>query len=403
MESADTTEVVLLNGLYPSTMRTATAGFESALQHQLDSTTGSAIDSASTAEHQQHQLKNQLQRFAKIPSSVAQTHTRMAPIKVGMGRVDKRKLVSVISSTPFKTATPLGTSPGLSTATATITITDIDNDEDESDSEPRLDRPTNSVQSNSKSRNRNSNSSSTTKHGNHADDSDSDDESEGKTSVMAPREGFTVAYSLFARAKARILHNNNPSQNQRQPKPQQQQQQPQPQQQQPQQQQQRHLHPAGRHPNEKSNDSNGESGASKLSSSEESDSSNACTLPGSDDVLSVGNDSDGTVTDLDGSTNCLRQSKFSFASRPSTPDDTAACTSKAPLVDSTPTVTVTAEVIADDIDDVAETDNLDDDGRDPIERFEEILGRQHHSEEAITASLHELRQMILAYGIPDQS
>jgi len=384
MESTDTTEVLLLNGLHPSTMRTAIAGFESAFQHQLDSTTGSATDSASTAEHQQHQLKNQLQRFAKIPSSVAQTHTRMSPIKVGMGRVDKRKLV--ISSTPFKTATPLGTSPGLSTATATITITDIDNDEDESDSEPRLDRPTNSVQSNSKSRNRNSNSSSSTKHGKHADDSDSDDESEGKASAMAPREGFTVAYSLLARAK-RILH-NNPSQNQRQPKPQQQQQQ--------------HLHPAGRHPNEKSNDSNGESGASKLSSSEESDSSNACTLPGSDDVLSVGNDSDGTVTDLDGSTHCHRQSKFSFASRSSTPDDTAACTSKAPLVDSAPTVTVTAEVIADDIDDVAETDNLDDDGRDLIERFEEILGRQHHSEEAITASLHELRQMILAYGIPDQ-
>ncbi|KAI8354878.1 rab-GTPase-TBC domain-containing protein [Mortierella sp. GBAus27b] len=378
-------------------MRTATPGFESTLQHQLlDPTTGSLLDSAATAEQQQHRLRNRLQRIVKIPPSVAQTHTRMSPIKLGINRVDKRKLA--ISTPPFKSTPVTATNhhskdPNDDHSLFLKTTTSAEPDSADQQSLPRQ-----SSNINRKSK-RDSNSSSSTKHGNDADDDDSDiDQGQGKPSAMGPREGYTFSYSLFARVKARVLH-NNPSQNQRQ--------------------QQQQLHPVTGHPNEKSNSSSQESGASKVSSSDatevESDGSNACTLSGgtsgnmSDnadhDILTHGNDSDGTVTDLDGPTNCLRQRKYSFGSRHNsvTPDDTEACTSAlVPLVGPTPTEKVTAEVIADDMDDdVAEEEDLDDD-EDPIERFEEILGRQHQSEEAIAASLQELRQLILAYGIPEQ-
>ncbi|KAG0304532.1 hypothetical protein BGZ98_005418 [Dissophora globulifera] len=273
-------------------------------------------------------VKSRLQKIIRIPPSVAQTHTRMSTIRLGISRVDKKKLATA-TATATATLSFKPTSPLTPHSTATA-------EQSPAEAAPELGLRHQLSTSNS---NTNTNSSSTrTKHDDYdGDDEDQDDHDRDYDDTdMAPREGFSVSYSLFAKVKARVLQNNNKGNNNRllpqQPPYQQYQQQ----QQQQQQQKLQQLHPVTNvHTTDESGSSQEETVASRGSGSDvtevESNSSNSnpCTLSaGTAGIISSSNsnsnlilchdpttDSESTVTDIDDSATRLRQRKYSFGSR----------------------------------------------------------------------------------------
>ncbi|KAF8936297.1 hypothetical protein BGZ58_004362 [Dissophora ornata] len=376
-------------------MRAATAGFESTFQQQLcDPSAGSPIESVVSPEHR---LKSRLQKFIRIPPSVAQTHTRMTTIRLGF-RVNRRKQRAAVTAA----LSPKTASPFAPNSTATV--------EDSISSSPEALAALAALGAlepkprHEELHHRNSNSSTrsgSTKHENYSygfdNDSnhDGDDEGESEAVPMPPREGFTVAYSLFAKVKARVLHNNRP-------------------------QFQQSL--AKSHPSEESGSSSQEeSAASKGSSSDATEvesnasNSNPCTLSagtfGNIDSHDLANDSDGTVTDLDDPITRVRQRKYSPGSRLSSvgPEEGTVLSSSPIAAADAPHAEAIApelleevtEVVAKNVEIIIDSDP-EDQGQDPVELFEQIFNRQHQSEDAIAASLQELRQLILAYGIPEQ-
>ncbi|KAG0318332.1 hypothetical protein BGZ99_005733 [Dissophora globulifera] len=363
----------------------------------------------------------------------------MSTIRLGISRVDKKKLATA-TATATATLSLKPTSPLTPHSTATA-------EQSPAEAAPELGLRHQLSTSNS---NTNTNGSSNrTKHDDYdGDDEDQDDHDRDYDDTdMAPREGFSVSYSLFAKVKARVLQNNNKGNNNR-PLPQQPPyQQYQQQQQQQQQQKLQQLHPVTNvHTTDESGSSQEETVASRGSGSDvtevESNSSNSnpCTLSaGTAGIISSSNsnsnlilchdpatDSESTVTDIDDSATRLRQRKYSFGSRhniigpaenaePSSSSgagETAVSSSGAGYgsVSSHADLAV-AEMLAeeDEIEVMSEdgeiviVGDLADMGQDPVELFEQVFRRQHSTEDAIAASLQELRQLILAYGIPEQS
>ncbi|KAF9343064.1 hypothetical protein BGX26_006321, partial [Mortierella sp. AD094] len=357
-------------------MRTATTGFESTLHPQLIDATGTTLDPALT---QEHRLKTRLQKLIRVPPTVAQTHTRMTPIKLGIGRVDRKRL----NSLTVTSVTPTTVSSKSASSSSFLLTPEV---------EP------NSI-SLSLSFATDDCSTSSTKLKNDLCIDDNNDKNNRESESMAPREGFTVSNSLIEKVRARVWQQNIV--------------------------QQKSLPVTKSHPTEESGSSQEDGLASKGSNSDstevESNASNSCpnTLSagtagninssGHLDVLhhlhtanphDPSNDSDGTVTDLEDSTATrLRQRKYSFSSH---------CSSIGLDVNTTSYLSSAAADVshAEVITDLAAEDTLShlpaDNEQDPVDLFEEILTRQHMTEEAIAASLHELRQLILAYGIPEQ-
>ncbi|KAI7816281.1 hypothetical protein BC939DRAFT_53955 [Gamsiella multidivaricata] len=380
MEFADKLEVILLDGLNPTpsptynrAMRTATGGFESALQYQpFHFTAESTIDSGTTPEHW---LKSRLHKITRIPSSVAQTHTRRT-LKLSLSRIDKKKLPTTVTAASPKTALSL-VSVAPSTATTDDSVCPA------SETAP----PAAVVQL-----------KLATKQCQTQDDEHSNDpgDREGREfDLMGPCEGFTVPDALYAKVKARVRRNSSTQH---------------------QQQQVRHSI-SKKHPTKESGSSQEESAASKRSNNDTAEiesntsNSNPCTLSAgtSGDISSSfshhgvtnrhdpSNDSDGTVTDLEDSTLRLRQRKYSLSSQHSSagPDEINAETAEL-IADEA------AEDAIDAVEAVVEGSAIGD-GPDPVELFEQVFNRQHLTEQAIAASLQELRQLILAYGIPEQT
>ncbi|KAF9898850.1 hypothetical protein BX616_003545 [Lobosporangium transversale] len=271
------------------TMRTATPGFESALHthhthhhhshlshlshlsHQpvlITTTTGSALDTSVPEQR----LKHRLHKIIRIPSNVAQTHSRMTPIKLSISRLDRRKPLTGLKLNPSLSSTPdalvpimksnsssvfVAESVAQPTSTATVPIMTattaigiIDRGEvDEgiggtmaeikeensmlslnlgstlatlattsivAADDPTFLRGKNETQHHHHG-SRNSSSSSGTKHDIDVEDSSDDKKNKGYDTQMAPpREGFTVSTSLFARVKARVLQQSSPKQSRNQ-------------------------------------------------------------------------------------------------------------------------------------------------------------------------------------------
>ncbi|KAF9180527.1 hypothetical protein BGZ51_006116 [Haplosporangium sp. Z 767] len=387
-------------------IRTAATALEAAHQHhqQHIDLTGSAI----TPTQPEHRLKNRLSKFIRIPPSVAQTHSRMTPIRLGINRVEKKKLapVTVVNS-----------------PTATTTTRDLDSktspDADEKSPELLSLAATDSsfltlgvlpdaIHKNYQTCSQmDGNSGSSTEH-----DSDETD------LRVSPREGFTVSYSLFAKVKARVLQQTSPQQQQHHKK---------------------HivdslngnivsclekgqLDLVGKDSshNQIEFDSSSSSSPNTLSAGT---SGNFLDSNGKHSPIGLGissnhhphvdiindpsNDSDSTVTDLEETNTRLCHRKYSFSSQRNSiyPEDEAAVAvpTSAPVVMNKPAVTSPSPPSA-----VAEPKvrvviaDPPERAKDPIELFEQVFHRQHLTEEAISASLQELRQLILAYGIPDE-
>ncbi|KAF9991916.1 hypothetical protein BGZ79_003756, partial [Entomortierella chlamydospora] len=387
MEIVDKPEVVLLDNLNPTslsshfnrTMRTATTGFESSLHPQLIDATGTTLDPALS---QEHRAKTRLQKLIRVPPTVAQTHTRMTPINLGIGRVDRKRLNSLTIASVTPTT--------VSSKSSSFLLT--------SEVEP------NSISS-SLSFAADSNTSSDPKlKDNLVNNHNSNDDKNNRGSQpMVPRDGFTFANSLFEKVRFRVWQQSIAQQK------------PQP--------------TTKSHPAEESGSSQEDGIASKGSNRDstevESNASNSCpnTLSagtagninsnGHLDVLhhlhtanphDPSNDSDGTVTDLeDLNATRLRQRKNSFSSCHSSTGLDVIDVNTTPRPSPTAADALHTEVITELAAEDALSHLLADNEQDPVDLFEEILTRQHMTEDAIAASLHELRQLILAYGIPEQS
>ncbi|KAG0252974.1 hypothetical protein BG011_006626 [Mortierella polycephala] len=395
-------------------IRTATTALEVAHQHHqqhIDST-GSAI----TPTQPEHRFKNRLSKFIRIPPSVAQTHSRMIPIRLGINRVEKKKLAPVtVLNSPIATTTATGAldsnastdtdekSPELLSPAATdsslLTLNTPDT--------IHMDYQTCSQMDSS------SGSGSSTEH-----DSDETD------LMVSPREGFTVSYSLFAKVKARVLQQSSPQQQQQQ------------------QQQQHHkkhivedingnsvsclekgqLDLVGKDSNYNQIDFDSNSSPNTLSagtSGDLLDSNSKRSLiglgissnhhPHVDIINDPSNDSDSTVTDLEKTKTRLHHRKYSFNSQRSNSypeDETAvAAPTPAPVVMDKTVVTSPSPALTPALTESKARVVIADPperAKDPVELFEQVFHRQHLTEEAISASLQELRQLILAYGIPDE-
>ncbi|CAO3568360.1 unnamed protein product [Mortierella alpina] len=438
MEIVDKQEVVLLDGLNPTALppytmiRTATV-FESALQLHSSYSAGSPftslpVDAPPPADQSSHQqrFKNRLQKIIRIPPSVAQTHTRMTTIRLGISRVEKKKLASTgVTVVHSPSTTPTPTTPttdkvAFVTSTPPSTTRASAQDGEEEASAPATPLPS-------------PNALDTTERSHHLKtiDSVSSNTDSDEPDPMASREGFAVSNSLFAKVKARVLSNQRSHQRQQQ-----------------------------RHPLVKTR-STGDSGNSQLDDddaeqrkrssrdrveieveSNSSDSNTNTLSAGTSGNLNKGlhlsnslhhhhdidahndpsNDSDSTVTEIEESAARRQQRKYDFErarSDNSTSTQTgafvapalvtAAAAAPATAVHVCGPVLSHAEVIAEEQNEgfvlvTAPTDaNADDNkGEDPVQLFEQVLHRQHMTEEAIAGSLHELRQLILAYGIPDE-
>ncbi|KAF9950401.1 hypothetical protein BGZ72_007952 [Mortierella alpina] len=401
-------------------IRTATA-FESALQPHSSYPAGSpftsqAVDGAPPADQpsQQHRFKSRLQKIIRIPPSVAQTHTRMTTIRLGISRVEKKKLASTGVTVHSPSTTPTPTTPTTDKfvfISTTPSTTSGAQDGEEEASAPATPIPSpNALDSTERSHPFepiDSRSSNTELNSQESD-------------LMAPREGFTVSYSLFAKVKARVLNN-----------------------------QRSHQRQQPRHPLVKTR-STADSGSSQLDDDAEvrieadvesnSSDSNTNTLSaGTSGKLNKGlhlsnslhhhhdidaqndpsNDSDSTVTEIEESAARLQQRKYDFerTRHDNTGTEFGAVVAPAPVTTATATATTRAcETVSPHAEVIAEEQNEgfvlvtapsntsadDNKGEDPVQLFEQVLHRQHLTEEAIAASLHELRQLILAYGIPEE-
>ncbi|KAF8948903.1 hypothetical protein BGZ46_005280, partial [Entomortierella lignicola] len=387
MEIEDEPKLVLLDNLNSTalsssinrTMRTVTTGFESALHPQLIDSTGAPLDPALL---QEHRLKNRLQNFVlRVPTNVAQTHSRTVPIKLGVGRVDRRRLNSYPVAAVTTTTVSLKSTSSLILSPTQIEPNSISYSLSFTSGPGSTPCLLNSdIISSSRLFDKNKNNN--------------DDDNVNDHSVsMAPREGFTLSNSLIEKVKARVWHNAT----------------------------QQKLHPVTKShfaedisaSQKDSVDSKGLNGDSTEMESNASNSSpNTLSAGTGGNINSSGhldvldhlnptnthdssNDSDGTVTDLEESTTTrLRQHqrKYSFSSLKSHDVNTTltvADSSQAQVNTELTTLGAPSQPSADN-------------GTDPLGLFEEILGRQHLTEDAIAASLHELRQLILAYGIPEQ-
>ncbi|KAF9943807.1 hypothetical protein BGZ70_005396, partial [Mortierella alpina] len=436
MEIVDKQEVVLLDGLNPTALppytmtRTATA-FESALQLHSSYSAGSPftsipVDAPPPADQPSHQqrFKSRLQKIIRIPPSVAQTHTRMTTIRLGISRVEKKKLASTSVTVHSPSTTPTPTTPttdkvAFVTSTPPST-TRVSQDGEEEASAPATPLPSpNALDPTERS------------HRLRTIDSLSSNTDSEEPDPMAPREGFAVSNSLFAKVKARVLSNQRSHERQ----------------------QQRHplvkTRSTGGSGNSQLDDDDAEqrkrSSRDRIETEVESNSSdsNSNTLSaGTSGNLNKGlhlskslhhhhdmdahndpsNDSDSTVTEIEESAARLQQRKYDFEraksdNSTSTPvgafvtpaPATAAVTAPVTVVGGCEPVSSHAEVIAEEQSEgyvlvTAPTDASADDnkGEDPVQLFEQVLHRQHMTQEAIAASLHELRQLILAYGIPEE-
>ncbi|KAF9271851.1 hypothetical protein BGZ68_003013 [Mortierella alpina] len=409
-------------------IRTTTA-FESALQLHSSYTAGSpftaqAVDGAPPADQpsQQQRFKNRLQKIIRIPPSVAQTHTRMTTIRLGINRVEKKKVASTSVTVHSPSTTPTPTTP-TTDKVAFVGSTPPSTTTGAQDGEEEASAPATPIPS--------SNALDSTERSHHLQTIDSfssntDLDSE-ESDLMAPREGFTVSNSLFAKVKARML--NNQRSNQRQ--------------------QQRHpivkIRSTGDSDSSQLDDNaeeNKRSSRNRIEADAESNSSDSNTntlSAGTSGNLNKGlhlgnrlllhhdidvhndpsNDSDSTVTEIEESVARLQQRKYDFER--TRHDDSTSAEFGALVAPASTTASATAmaggyeavsphaEVIAEEqnegfvlvaaLTDVSADDNV---GEDPVQLFEQVLHRQHMTEEAIAASLHELRQLILAYGIPEE-
>ncbi|KAF9981428.1 hypothetical protein BGZ75_007296 [Mortierella antarctica] len=433
MEIVDKQEVVLLDGLNPTALppytmiRTATA-FESALQLHSSYPPGAPftpepVDGPPPADQpsQQKRFKNRLQKIIRIPPSVAQTHTRMTTIRLGISRVEKKKLASTSVTVHSPSTTPTPTTP-TTDKLAFISSTPPSTTRGAQDGEEEASAPATPIPS--------PNALDSTERSYHLRTIDSlssnTEQDSEEPDLMAPREGFTVSYSLFAKVKARVLNNQRSHQRQQQ-----------------------------RHPLVKTR-STSDSGSSQLDDDAEqckrasrerieaevesnSSDSNSNTLSaGTSGNLNKGlhlrnslhhhhdidahndpsNDSDSTVTEIEESVARLQQRKYDFENARldnSTGTEVGALAAPAlalttaSAISGCEPVSPHAEVIAEEQNEgfvlvTAITDPSADDcqGEDPVQLFEQVLHRQHMTEAAIAASLHELRQLILAYGIPEE-
>ncbi|GJJ78861.1 cell cycle arrest protein BUB2 [Entomortierella parvispora] len=380
-------------------------------------------------------LSNRIQKLIRIPLSVSQTHSRMGSIRLGLGgRAEKRRLAAVTSPSTPSLASPDSGKVGSKTAVAGTTAaaeaaTPYPADNSTTRSSAAL--PADSVQQ----------------------EIEYDDDNSSTN-----REGFTVALSLFAKVKARVLNST--------------------------------LHPVSSKISTSSNNSGSSSGAdsgthegsrrldrrgSKDASRGSRDEDSVGSLPGiavgnsSDaDLLSQGvtatraplssakptpppllhsdsgqadsghidihhpndqssihtdstschdpmdgqdiaNDSESTVTDLDESASRLRLQKYVFEDGPeaiavldangsmTTPQDNSTL-QVVPTSEGTDAATQTAPSAAVSL----PLTVVEDEAQDPLQLFQEVLTRRHQTEDEIADSLHDLRRLILAYGIPTE-
>ncbi|KAF9567448.1 hypothetical protein EC968_003248 [Mortierella alpina] len=438
MEIVDKQEVVLLDGLNPTALppytmiRTATA-FESALQLHSSYPAGSPfasqpVDGPPSADQssQQQRFKNRLQKIIRIPASVAQTHTRMTTIRLGISRVEKRKLATTSVTVHSPSTTPTPTTP-TTDKLAFVSSTPPSTTRGAQGGEEEASAPATPIPS--------PNAPDSTERSHHLKTIDSlsstTEQDSDESDLMAPREGFTVSYSLFANFKARVLKNPRSQQHP----------------------QQRHALVKARSTGDDNSEQPKRSSRERIEVEVESNSSDSNTntlSAGTSGNLNKGlhlsnslhhhhhhhhhhdidahndpsNDSDSTVTEIEESVARLQQRKYDFERakhndstgaeveafvNPALATAIAPATATAAAVSGCEPVSSHAEVIAEEQNEgfvlvTAPTDASADDnkGEDPVQLFEQVLHRQHMTEEAIAASLHELRQLILAYGIPEE-
>ncbi|KAG0010312.1 hypothetical protein BGZ81_002841, partial [Podila clonocystis] len=340
-----------------------------------------------TDTHSDTKFKSRLQKFIiRIPPNIAQTHHRMAPIKLSIGRAEKKRRPLPLPATNAPSNTlnsgsnqiaastdseELNTSPG-----ATIGATN-----------PNSGHIGGSTGGSENSRNTEDLSVET-----------------GATAAIGTREGFTVSGSLFAKVK-RVLH-------------------------------QKQFVARG------SKGSNGEAstvvqergggeeviviggpdGDSDTGSSSSGNSGSDGNSSTTNNTSATSNDSSSTVADPDDGSSRLRQRKYSFGSRLNIVDparSTLELSSSPTTVTSIPGLTTGIEVtileeiiqandlIVQDVEakelaqEDQQTQQEEDEAVDPVPLFQEVLRRQHQTEAQIVESLQCLRQLILAYGIPD--
>ncbi|KAF9432580.1 hypothetical protein BGZ76_010594 [Entomortierella beljakovae] len=362
-------------------------GFDSTFHPHLIDPVGNTIDSVVA---QEHRLKTRLQNSRQhTPNVVAQTHLSSTGIIPSISHLDRKRLGSLIGASETTTAISSTSASSFIVTPKTEAANPISSlslafAAGQISSEKSL-----SIQGN----NNNSNNRLRVNSG-HL-----------KSNSMAPQEGFTVSSSFFSKFKVKSWY-QNAIQSKSQPIP-----------------KTRYA--------EGSSSSQEDGAISKRSNSDstEVDSNASYSSPNTlsastgdnlnsrrhidvlDQLQNAGphdpsNDSDGTVADLEELTTARRQRKYSFSSAYNSvgPDiNSASCVPSSEPADASHAEVIT-ELPSEDTKDISNclpADN-DDNERDPIELFEEILARQHMTEGAIAKSLHELRQLIIAYGIPEK-
>ncbi|KFH66650.1 hypothetical protein MVEG_07175 [Podila verticillata NRRL 6337] len=411
----DKTEVVLLDGLSPtantptplatiatppsSTDSISTAGSTASSSEPVTPTDGpSTLPSTAPYIHtsvynstpestfdptdtlSDSKFRTRLQRFIiRIPPNIAQTHHRMAPIKLSISRAEKRRR-PLLGSVPSNTGSNQIADPEeLNPSGATIGATNTNSA-----------HPDGSTAENTRIT--------------------EDLSVETTAAALGTREGFTVSHSLFAKVK-RVLH-------------------------------QKQVARSSKGSNGEAStvaqegeeevivvggpDGDSDTGSSSSGNSHGSDGNSSTT----NNTSATSNDSSSTVADPDDGSNRLRQRKYSFGSRHNSvapAPSTLELSSSPTTVTSIPTsihmdgLTIGIEVR----EEIAQTGDLivqnvqakeqlqqqqeekqlqeEDEAVDPVPLFQEVLRRQHQTEAQIVESLHCLRQLILAYGIPDDS
>ncbi|KAG0093844.1 hypothetical protein BGZ92_001085 [Podila epicladia] len=343
-----------------------------------------------TDTHSDTKFKIRLQKFIiRTPPNIAQTHLRMAPIKQSIGRAEKRLPLPLAGRDTSSNTSNSGSNQ----------ITSTDSEE--------LNRSTGATIG--------ATNPDSGHLGGSIDGSENAGSTEdlsletGTTAAIGTREGFTVSGSLFAKVK-RVLH------------------------------QKQFAARSSKGSNGMASTvahgeevivvggPDGDSDAGSSSSGNSGSDGNSSTT---NNTSATSNDSSSTVADLNDSGNRLRQRKYSFGSRRNSvapAPSTLELSSSPTTVISIPTslqmegltagieVTILEEITqANDpvVQDVKTKEQLaqenpqhahqdeKDEAVDPIPLFQEVLRRQHKTEAQIVESLQCLRQLILAYGIPD--
>ncbi|KAG0361057.1 hypothetical protein BG005_009281 [Podila minutissima] len=396
----DKTEVVLLDESAPSEPVTPTDSptvFPNSAPYIHTTVFVTASESGvidPTDTHSDAKFRTRLQKFLiRTPPNIVQTHLRMAHIKQSIGRAEKKRRPLPLSGSD----TPSNTSNSGSNQ-----ITSTDSEE--------LNRSTGAtIGATNPDSGRLGGSTGGSENARNTEDLSVDT---GANAAIGAREGFTVSGSLFAKVK-RVLH------------------------------QKQFVVRGSKGSNGVASTvaqggeevivvggPDGDSDAGSSSSGNSGSDGNSSTT---NDTSATSNDSSCTVADPDDSGNRLRQRKYSFGSRRNSvapASSTLELSSSPTTVTSIPTsvqmeglttgieVTILEEIIqANDpiAQDVKTKEQLaqenqqhalqdeKDEAVDPIPLFQEVLRRQHKTEAQIVESLQCLRQLILAYGIPDDS